>query len=70
MKNVSVVRADFYEDGTIIPLSITIGRTETKYINKVINIGSIDNGAGKSFVCEIDREKKILIYMNGNWTIE
>ena len=72
MEKINVVRADFYSNGEIVPLGITDSWGKTKYINRVLKTErrtGAKGGIAYQFVCEINEEKIILFFRNGQWEL-
>lgn len=68
MENKYIVRADFYPNGTVVPLGITKGDGTTIYIKKTIESEVKDNNE-LEFKCLTEKgECKLLLNCN-RWTV-
>lgn len=70
MKKQYIVRADFYPDGTILPLGLTDKSGNTKYIDRVKKIISktyVDNLLEYKFTCVSNNKEIVLIFKNNIW---
>ena len=68
MKTQYVVRADYYSDGTIVPLGITI-TNKSYFINIIKSTRRYykDGEIVTEFICESNEIKFILQYIHGKW---
>ena len=73
MDNVSIVRADFYKNGKIIPLGITYESGRNVIIKKIIsenNIISSNQENMCNYKCLTDNGIINLTYRNNAWHLE
>lgn len=65
-----IVRADFYPNGMIIPLSITDEDGKSSNIKKIVSTEKTIGSKGLlkyQFVCEADSEILVLSFQNNIW---
>lgn len=70
MQNNYIIRADFYSNGQILPLSITTIEGKTTYIKNILStkVEVLQNGLNKhSFVCCTNNGILSLVYVNNHW---
>lgn len=72
MGKVAVVRADYYSNGTVIPLGITYEDGRTEYINQVFEDRvSLSLGGQKNhfITCKSGDKLMTLSFRDGEWQI-
>lgn len=72
MKKISVIRADFYSNGIVMPIGITYDDGETELISKVVDSNMSVNALGEreyKILCETKNKKLMLRFKDSVWEI-
>ena len=70
MNEIAVLRADYYKDGTIIPILITFSNGKTEAISSVKKLKREDNGRRYVIHCTTPARELILHFQNAKWVVE
>ncbi len=62
-----IVRADFYPDGTVVPLGLTNEDGNTLYVKKIRKIDVLGPGEYKIY-CIADKTPFVLLFKDNKWT--
>lgn len=69
MGEISILRADFYSDGTVIPLFISFPDGKSEHISSVQNVKRTENGKGCIIHCSTPTKNLTLIFSDSKWNI-
>lgn len=69
MNEISVLRADYYSDGTIHPLLISFSDGSSEHISLVRSVKWKDNGKECEIHCTTPTKELILHFRNSRWRI-
>lgn len=68
--NEYIVRADFYPDGSIIPLGFTNKQGETIYIGRVIKTTILSNNPYSiRYECDVDGKRREIDLRGNKWIL-
>jgi len=70
MNEISVLRADYYSDGTIVPILITFSDGSSEHISLVRSIKWVRNGKECFICCRTPTKELMLHFCNSRWKIE
>lgn len=70
MNEIAVLRADYYSDGTIIPILLTFSDGKSEVISSIKEIKREDNGKKHIVHCTTAGKELILCFQNAKWSVE
>ncbi len=69
MKSNIIVRADYYPNGKIIPISITFNQ-KTYFIKSCVETNKNSSDSNKKYLCNTINGNVVLIFLEGKWELE
>lgn len=70
MNEIAVLRADYYSDGTILPILLTFSNGKSEMISSVKSIRREENGKKHIVHCATAAREIILCFQNAKWSVE
>lgn len=70
MNEIVVLRADYYSDGTIVPILLTYSDGRSEIISSIKSIRREDNGKKHIVHCTTVARELTLCFQNAKWSIE